>query len=50
MRRVLLFLLYILVFTPFGLAARAVRDPMRRRLDPRAPSYWAVSGAGARRR
>lgn len=40
MRKVLLFFLYILVVTPCGLVLRVTRDPMRRRLDRRRPSYW----------
>jgi hypothetical protein len=38
---VLLAVTYYLVLTPIGLIMRAVgRDPMRRRLDPEAKSYW----------
>ena len=40
MRKVLLFLLYFAVITPYGLALRAFRDPMCRRFDRRRPSYW----------
>lgn len=36
----LLAVVYLLVITPIGLVARVVRDPLRRRLDPAAPSYW----------
>jgi hypothetical protein len=46
-RKVLLFALYILVVTPAGLAARAVRDPLRRRLDTRARSYWINTAQSA---
>ncbi len=38
--RVLLTLMYYLVFTPYGLASRMFgRDPLRRRAEPQA-SYW----------
>ena len=39
--RVLLTAIYFGVFTPIGLALRlAGRDPMSRRLDPAATTYW----------
>ncbi|SEM34833.1 hypothetical protein [Streptacidiphilus jiangxiensis] len=44
MRTVLLALLYGCVVTPLGLLGRVVRDPLRRRVDPKAPTYW-VAGA-----
>jgi hypothetical protein len=38
---VLLTAIYFAVFTPIGLALRlAGRDPMTRRLDPAATTYW----------
>ena len=33
-------LVYYLVLTPIGLVSRLVRDPLRRRFDARAASYW----------
>jgi hypothetical protein len=39
--RVLLALLYYLALTPIGLTMRLFRyDPLARRFDPHAPSYW----------
>ena len=39
--RVLLTLMYYLVFTPYGLVSRlAGRDPLRRRSGARGESYW----------
>lgn len=38
-----LVLIYYVVFTPIGLILRlAGRDPLRRRFDPRAQSYWVA--------
>ncbi len=38
---VVLAILYYLVFTPIGLIMRLLRyDPLTRRFDPKAPSYW----------
>ena len=38
---VVLAILYYLVFTPVGLIMRLLRyDPLTRRLDPKAASYW----------
>lgn len=38
---VILALLYYAILTPFGLAMRAAGvDPMQRRFDPRATTYW----------
>ncbi|HEY4025565.1 MAG TPA: hypothetical protein VGO86_03960 [Candidatus Dormibacteraeota bacterium] len=39
-RAVLLFVTYWLFVTPVGLLLRTVHDPMRRRWDPRARTYW----------
>ena len=50
---VLLFLVFVLVFTPIGLLMRALgRDPMTRRLDRNASSYWIAhdpAAGGAKR-
>jgi hypothetical protein len=43
MRNILLFLLYVLVVTPVGLVWRVVRDPLKRRVDRRAASYWIAA-------
>ena len=41
MTRVILTAMYYLVFTPIALVLRLTgRDPMQRRLDSAAPSYW----------
>lgn len=45
MRRFLLFLIYGLVFTPVGIAMRIFRDPLRRRLERGAETYWIVPRA-----
>ncbi len=38
---VVLFMVYFLVLTPIGLAMRCFGyDPMQRRLDPKAKTYW----------
>jgi hypothetical protein len=38
---IVLGVLFYTVFTPFGLIARlAGWDPLRKRIDPSAPSYW----------
>jgi hypothetical protein len=45
---VLLFLVFALVFTPIGLIMRALgRDPMLRRFDRQASSYWIAHDPGA---
>jgi len=39
--RILLTIIFFLVLTPTGLIMRMVgKDPMERKLDPDAPSYW----------
>ncbi|WP_169807284.1 hypothetical protein [Herbidospora cretacea] len=43
MRTFLLFLLYHLVVTPAGLLTRLVRDPLSRRADADATTYWIPS-------
>ena len=41
MTRVILSVVYCLVMTPIGLAMRLFgKDPMHRRIDPEASSYW----------
>jgi hypothetical protein len=37
---VLVALVYLLLVMPVGLIVRLVRDPLRRRPDPVADSYW----------
>jgi hypothetical protein len=44
MRKLLLFAVYYAVFTPVGLVTRLVRDPLCRRWDHRADSYWVRPG------
>ena len=42
---VVLALVYYLVLTPIGLAMRLLgRDPLNRRFDPKAASYWTARG------
>ncbi|WP_231335717.1 hypothetical protein [Actinomadura graeca] len=43
MRTVPLFLAYYFVLTPYGLARRVIRDPLARRPDRRAASYWTFT-------
>ena len=38
----LLFVLYLVVFLPWGLIARGKIDPLHRRLDRTGVSYWMV--------
>lgn len=40
MRKPLLFLAYHLVLTPYGAVRRLVRDPLARRWDPAARTYF----------
>jgi hypothetical protein len=40
MRKVALVSAYYLVVTPAGLLARVTRDPLRRRWNRRARTYW----------
>ncbi len=42
MRTVLLFFGYFLIVTPLGLARRLVHDPLSRRRDRRAATYWVA--------
>lgn len=37
---VLLLVIYYVVFAPVGLLVRRLQDPMQRRFDPSAKSYW----------
>jgi len=39
----LLFIIYFLVVTPFGLASRLIHDPMSRRRNRQATTYWTAS-------
>jgi hypothetical protein len=41
MRRVLLFVLYLVIVTPYGLAARGLRDPFQRKIRRQAASHWS---------
>jgi hypothetical protein len=43
-RGLVLAFVYFVVVTPIGLVSRLLRDPMRRRPDRRAHSYWTWSG------
>lgn len=43
MRKPLLFLAYHLVLTPYGAVRRYVRDPLARRWDRRATSYFLLT-------
>ena len=40
MRRLLLFLAYFLLIVPVALVTRLVHDPLHRRWNPRAETYW----------
>jgi hypothetical protein len=40
LRGLLLLLAYYVVVLPVGITTRLLRDPLRRRLDRRATSYW----------
>ena len=40
MGKALLTIVYVLLVIPAGLAARVVRDPMRRSWSPGRQSYW----------
>lgn len=42
MRRFLLLLIYGFVFTPIGIAMRIFRDPLRRKLERSADTYWII--------
>ncbi|TNM25160.1 hypothetical protein [Streptomyces sedi] len=43
----LLPVLYALVVVPAGLVTRLLRDPLRRRPDRAASSYWISTGQGS---
>ncbi|MGH3662077.1 MAG: hypothetical protein ACRDT8_01925 [Micromonosporaceae bacterium] len=47
MRKLLLFPLYFLLLTPIGLASRLTRDPLRRRWDSNAKTYWIYVREGS---
>lgn len=40
--RAVLTLVYYLIVTPLGLVLRLLRDPLARRLDRRAGTYWVA--------
>ncbi len=52
MTPVVMFLIYLLTIVPIGLILRAMgKDPMARRFDPAAKSYWIKHpGAGSMKR
>lgn len=43
MRKYLLLPVYYLLVTPYGLVRRYVRDPLARRWDPKAASYFVMT-------
>ncbi|MCJ0868786.1 MULTISPECIES: hypothetical protein [unclassified Streptomyces] len=43
MKKPLLFLAYYLIVTPVGAVQRLLRDPMQRRIQRDAESYWTVA-------
>lgn len=44
---IMMFLMYIIVFTPFALVMRLFgKDPLRRKYDPSARTYWIERGEG----
>lgn len=43
---ILLFVPYVLVVTPVGLASRLIHDPLTRRRRRRAETYWVTRLAG----
>jgi hypothetical protein len=43
MRNLLLFIVYYLFVTPIGLLSRVVGDPLTRRWNRNADTYWIVS-------
>ncbi|MEV0603127.1 hypothetical protein AB0I82_28080 [Streptomyces sp. NPDC050315] len=49
MRTVLLLLAYCLIVTPLGLLSRVVKDPLARRWDRGAPTYWIPSASSPTR-
>ncbi len=49
MRRIPLALVYFLVLVPAGLVQRVLGDPLHRRPDRRARSYWTPSRPPVRR-
>ena len=40
--RIILTILYYLVLTPIGMVLRFFRDPLNRKLDPKAESDWVL--------
>lgn len=47
MRKLLLFMAYYLVITPYGLARQLMLDPLSRRWEPGAPTYLVRTGRAA---
>jgi hypothetical protein len=45
MQGLLLAVVYYLVVTPVGLLSRLIRDPLRRRPDRKASTYWVFTAA-----
>lgn len=43
---VLLLVVYVLLVVPAGLFTRLFRDPLRRRPDRAAATYWIETGGG----
>jgi hypothetical protein len=39
----MLFIIYFMVATPLGLVSRLIHDPLSRRRNPRATTYWTTS-------
>lgn len=48
MSPVIMFLLFVLVITPYGLLMQLVRDPLQRRGKGRRGSYWVARDADER--
>ncbi len=43
MGNILLSIIYFLVATPFGLVSRLIHDPLSRRRNRQASTYWTTS-------
>lgn len=50
MKNLLLSVFYFLIVVPVALAVRAFHDPLARRLDPGASTYWIYADAQTRQR
>ncbi|MEU3899445.1 hypothetical protein [Streptomyces sp. NPDC045251] len=46
MRKLLLSIVYFALVVPAGLVGRLVRDPLARRVDRSAATYWITSTGG----